>query len=132
MEEELNCASPFRLGSAAVGRIKALENEFEMYRQFLQLRCQPVLYAMISRTWRSNVAFFGCGHFRYGENFVRRPHPIHRNRIAVSCWTAQSQRSITTCAASDLDLTASNDFTANKTVAFLIQRAPLPELIEVL
>jgi len=64
------------------------------------------------------------------QNFIGRQDPIHRNRMAALCWTTKAQWSVSACAASYLDLPASNNFAANEAVPFLIQRTPRSELIE--
>jgi hypothetical protein len=43
--------------------------------------------------------------------------------------TAEAQLGVSMCVANHLDLPSSDHFAANKTIAFLIQGAPLPELI---
>lgn len=81
-----NSASPSRLGPAEVGG-QALGNSLEVHREFAQLRCQAVLYAVINGPWRSNVTFFGCHRFCHSQNFGRRQYPIHGNRVTSLCWT---------------------------------------------
>src|SRR5207302_10044731 len=61
------------------------------------------------------------------QNFIGRQDPIHRNRMAALCWTTKAQWSVSACAASYLDLPASNNFAANEAVPFLIQRTPRSE-----
>jgi hypothetical protein len=44
--------------------------------------------------------------------------------------TNDAQQPVSTCAHNHLDLPAGDDFTANQAITFLIQRVPMPELIE--
>ena len=44
--------------------------------------------------------------------------------------TNDARRPVFTCAHNHLDFPAGDDFAANQAITFLIQRVPMPELIE--
>jgi len=62
------------------------------------------------------------------QDFIRRVHPIHRNRITMFRRTTDARGPI--LAAAYLDFTPSDRFAANEAITFFIKGAPQPELIE--
>ena len=72
----------------------------------------------------------GFYHRNCYQDVVGWPHPFYRHRITIFRWTNDAQRPVTACVHDHLDFPAANDFAANQAIALLIQRVPLPELIE--
>ncbi len=72
----------------------------------------------------------GFYHRNCYQDFVGWLHPFYRHRIAIFCRTNDAQRPVSTCAHYHLDLPAGDHFAANQAITFLIQRMPMPELIE--
>ena len=72
----------------------------------------------------------GFYHRNCYQDFVGWLHPFYRHRIAIFCRTNDAQRSVSTCAHDHLDLPTGDHFAANQAITFLIQRMPMPELIE--
>jgi len=72
----------------------------------------------------------GFYHRNCYQDVVGWPHPFYRHRITIFRWTNDAQRPVTTCVHNHLDFPAGNDFAANQAITLLIQRMPLPELIE--
>ena len=83
-----------------------------------------------SRFWSRRFALFRCELFHFSEDLIRRQHPVHRNGVALFRLTIEPQRTVAAGSASDLDLPPRNEIAANQTVTFLIERTPLPKLIE--
>jgi hypothetical protein len=77
--------------------------------------------------WRQSF-FFQHRHPR--EHFVGRDHPIHWNRVAVTSWADQAQRSGAAGTANNQNTAPFNDLTAGKTVTLVVERAPFPVAIE--
>jgi len=77
-----------------------------------------------------SLVFFSCQHFHSSKDFIRRGHPIYRDWVAMLRGTAKSQGTVTPCTARHLNLVASNNLPANQTVTFVVQRMPLPKLIQ--
>jgi hypothetical protein len=72
----------------------------------------------------------GFCHRNCYQDFVGWLHPFHRHRITMFRRTNDAQRPVSTRAHDHLDLPAGDDFAANQAITFLIQRVPMPELIE--
>ena len=97
---------------------------------FLCVNCFAVANSYGSRFWRRSFALFLCQSFHFSEDLTRGQHPVHRNGVAPFRWTSEPQRTVAAGSASDLDLPPRNEIAANQTVTFLIERMPLPKLIE--
>ena len=93
-------------------------------------RCFAVANGYGSRFQRRSFALFLYQLFHLGEDLIRGQHPVHWDGVAPFRWTSESQRSVAASAASDLDVLPHNQVAANQTIAFLVERMPLPELIE--
>ena len=65
-----------------------------------------------------------------GQHFISRSYPIHRNGMTTITGTDHTQRTCSTRAANNLNFPAGDERATNKAITFLLQRIPLPELIE--
>ena len=69
-------------------------------------------------------------HRNFYQEVVGWPHPFYWHRITIFRRTDDAHRPASTCAHDHVDFPAGNDFAANQAITFLIQRVPMPELIE--
>ncbi len=72
----------------------------------------------------------GLHHRNFDQDFIGWLHPFHRHRITIFRRTSNARRPVFTCAHHHLDFPAGDDFAANQAITSLIQRVPMPELIE--
>jgi hypothetical protein len=79
---------------------------------------------------QAKPTLLGLHHRNCYQDFVGWLHPFHRHRITIFCRTNDAQRPFSRCAHDHLDLPAGDHFAANQAITFLVQRVPLPELIE--
>jgi hypothetical protein len=120
-------------------RRRLLSTALEVESELAPSRCDVVVRSfrvlksaivVIRWRWCGSFALFGFQHLEPGDDFIRRQHPIHWNRITASRWATQPQRAVAACFARHVDLAASNNLTANQTVALVIERTPLAKLIK--
>ena len=79
---------------------------------------------------QAKPAALGVHHCNFYQDFLGWRHPFHRHSIAVFCRTNQAKLRASTCVANHQDFPPGDHFAANKTIPFLIQGVPLPELID--
>src|SRR4030095_9644786 len=82
------------------------------------------------RRHRDVAAFFVRCSFHPGKDLIGRQHPIHRNRIATLCRTTRPQPAVATSCNRYLDLPAGDNLPADETETLVVERTPLPKLIE--
>jgi hypothetical protein len=79
---------------------------------------------------QAKPAALSLHHCNFYQDFLGWRHPFHRHSIAMLRRTDEAQLGVSMCVANHLDFPPGNHFAANKAIAFLIQGAPLPELID--
>jgi hypothetical protein len=76
----------------------ALRTPLQVERELSQSRCDAVVpvmrtltssVAVISRRRCRSFAFLSCHHLHLREDFIRRQHPIHRNRVTPLAWATE-------------------------------------------
>ena len=81
---------------------------------------------------QAKPVLLGFYHRNCYQDVVSWPHPFYRLRVTMFRGTNEAQRPVSKCVRNYLDFPAGDDFAANKAITFLIQRMPMPELIELL
>jgi hypothetical protein len=69
-------------------------------------------------------------HCNLYQDIVGWQNPFYRHGIAIFRWTNYAQRGLVACALNHLDFSPCDHLAAHKAIPFLIERMPLPELIE--
>ena len=81
---------------------------------------------------QAKPVLLGFYHRNCYQDVIIWPHPFYRLRVTMFRETNDAQRPVSKCVRNYLDFPAGDDFAANKAITFLLQRMPMPELIELL
>ena len=79
---------------------------------------------------QAKPAALSLHHCNLYQDILGWQDPFYRPCIAMFCWTNDPQRSLAHSALNHLDLSPCDHFAANEAIPFLIERMPLPEVIE--
>ena len=79
---------------------------------------------------QAKPAALSLHHCNLYQDILGWQDPFDRQRITVFRWTNHAQRGLAACALNHLDFSPCDHLAANKAIPFLIERMPLPELIE--
>jgi hypothetical protein len=79
---------------------------------------------------QAKPAALSLHHCNLYQDILGWQNPFERHRIAIFRWTNYAQRGLAACALNHLDFATCDHLAANKAIPFLIERVPLPELIE--
>jgi hypothetical protein len=79
---------------------------------------------------QAKPAALSLHHCNFYQDIVGWQDPFYRARIAMFRWTNHAQRSLAARALNHLDFSPCDHLAANKTIPFLSERVPLPQLIE--
>jgi len=79
---------------------------------------------------QAKPAALSLHHCNLYQDILGCQYPFDRHCIAMFRWTNYPQRGIAACAFNHLDFSPCDHLAANKAIPFLIERVPLPELIE--
>ena len=79
---------------------------------------------------QAKPAALSLHHCNLYQDILGWQDPFDRHCIAMFRWTNHAQRGLAACALNHLDFSPCDHLAANKAIPFLIERVPLPELIE--
>ena len=79
---------------------------------------------------QAKPAALSLHHCNLYQDILGWQDPFDRHCIAMFRWTNYAQRGLAACALNHLDFSPCDHLAANKAIPFLIERMPLPELIE--
>jgi hypothetical protein len=79
---------------------------------------------------QAKPAALSLHHCNLYQDILGWQDPFYRRCIATFRWTNHPQRGLAACALNHLDLSPCDHLPANKAIPFLIERVPLPKLIE--
>jgi hypothetical protein len=79
---------------------------------------------------QAKPAALSLHHCNFYQNIIGWQDPFYRVCIAMFRWTNEAPRSLAACALNHVNFSPCDHLAANKAIPFLIERVPLPELIE--
>jgi len=79
---------------------------------------------------QAKPAALSLHHCNLYQDILGRQNPFYRRRIAMFRWTNQPKQGLAARALNHLDLAPRDHLAANKAIPLLIERVPLPKLIE--
>jgi hypothetical protein len=79
---------------------------------------------------QAEPAALSLHHCNLYQDILGWQNPFERHCMATFRWTNYAQRGLAACALNHVDLATCDHFATNKAIPFLIERVPLPELIE--